>query len=128
MDFLRGSFSYKEYLTNLYGSIDDLVIQAQSGVLIAQQDLGTAYAYGVEGLLPKDNDQAIGWLSAAVDNGCALPAVLLQLGTLYDNKGSVEGSVYQRKAYELYHKAAELGCVAAELNLGEIYRCGLEGI
>ena len=127
MDFLRGR-SYREYLTNLYGSIDNLFTQAQSGELVAQQDLGTAYAYGIEDRLPINNDQAIRWLNVAMDNGCAEPSLILQLGVLYITKESVEGSKYKQKAYELYLKAAEMGCVTAERNLGDIYRGGLEGI
>lgn len=121
-------FNFKEYLINLYGSIEDLFIQARCGVSKAQEDLGIAYGVGVDGLLPKDHDQSFVWLNAAVDSGFATVTSLAHLGTLYDMKGDVEGSsVYQRKAYSLYRRAAELGSAAAEFNLGEIYRCGLEG-
>ena len=74
--------------------------------------------------MEKDTEKAIGWLDTAVQNGCTLSSVMQELGQLLDFTGEPHN---QRKAYDLYHKAARLGSTPAQLNLAEMYRCGVEG-
>ena len=108
-----------------YGSIENLIAKARNGDITAQADLGSAYSEGCGDLLPKDNDKAIGWLSTAVESGYELPFALGKLGELLDQKGT---PLHQRKAYEMYHRAARLGFSYSQLNLAEMYRCGVEGV
>ena len=75
--------------------------------------------------MEKDTEKAIGWLDTAVQNGCTLSSVMQELGQLLDFTGEPHN---QRKAYDLYHKAARLGSTPAQLNLAEMYRCGVEGV
>ena len=115
----------EKYCKDSYGTIENLISLAKNGNVIAQVALGTAYSEGVENFVEKDVEKAIGWLNSAVDNGYFLPFVVSRLGTLLDGKGTPH---YQRKAYELYLRAAKLGCAEAQLNLAEMYRCGVEGV
>ena len=126
---LLGSATFPKFIRDRYGSVENLISRARSGAWEAQQDLGFSYSEGVEELsIRKDTDKAIGWLTSAVDNGSPYPSAIHQLATLLDVKGREEGSsVLQRRAYELYHKAAESGCAHSQFNLAEIYRCGVEG-
>ena len=116
----------EKYYKDSYGSIENLISLAKnSSNVTAQADLGTAYSGGVENFAEKDVEKAIGWLNTAVDNGCVLPFILTRLGTLLDKKGAPH---CQRKAYEMYHRAAKLGCAQSQLYLAEMYRCGVEGV
>ncbi|XP_022791601.1 uncharacterized protein LOC111330888 [Stylophora pistillata] len=112
-------------LRESYGSVDVLIGRAKKGELSCQIDLGDAYSEGVEGFVEKDTEKAIGWLDTAIQNGCFNPYVLLKLGELL---GLTREPHNQRKAYDLYHKAARLGSTCAQLNLAEMYRCGVEGV
>jgi len=115
----------EKYYKDSYGTIENLISLAKNGNITAQVDLGAAYSEGVEHFVEKDVQKAIGWLNSAVDKGYVLPFVVSRLGTLLDGKGTPH---YQRKAYEMYHKAAKFGCAEAQLNLAEMYRCGVEGV
>ncbi|XP_068751889.1 uncharacterized protein [Montipora capricornis] len=43
--------------------------------------------------------------------------------------GSSQGKLqHRRKAYEMYHRAARLGCTSSQINLAEMYRYGVEGV
>ena len=84
-----------------------------------------AYSEGFGDELPKDTDKAIGCLNTAVERGYKFPSILEKLGELLDLKGTPQ---YRRKAYEMYHRAAKLGCTTSQLNLAEMYRCGVEGV
>ena len=75
--------------------------------------------------MEKDTKKAIGWLDTAVQNGCTVPSVMQELGQLLDFTGEPHN---QRKAYDLYHKAARLGSTSALLNLAEMYRCGVKRV
>ena len=116
--------SQKYYIAK-YGSIEKLIDKAKNGEIHAQADLGWAYSEGFGDLLPQDDDKAIGWLSTAIDKGYELPHTLGKLGDLLDRKGTIR---HQQKAYEMYHRAAKLGCRSSQLNLAEMYRCGVEGV
>ena len=48
-----------------------------------------------------------------------------ELGQLLDFTGEPQN---QQKAYDLYHKAARLGSTSTQLNLAEMYLCGVEGV
>ena len=111
----------QKFCIDKYGSID----KAKNGEILAQADLGWAYSEGFGDLLPQDNEKAIGWLSTAVDNGYEFPTILGKLGELLDRKGTIR---LRQKAYEMYHRAAKLGCRSSQLNLAEMYRCGVEGV
>ena len=126
---LLGSATFPKFIRDRYGSVEKLISQARSGAWEAQQYLGFSYSEGIEELsIRKDTDKAIGWLTSAVDKGSPSPSAINKLATLLDVKGREEGSsVLQRRAYELYHKAAESGCAYSQFNLAEIYRCGVEG-
>ena len=115
----------ERFYKDSYGSIDNLISSAKNGNVIAQAHLGAAYSEGVENFVEKDVEKAIGWFNSAVDNGCNLPSAFLTLGTLLDGKGTPH---YQRKAYEMYHRAAKLECAESQVNLAEMYRCGVEGV
>ena len=122
---IANDLTFQKYCIDNYGSIEELIHKAKKGEIDAQADLGCAYSEGFGDLLPKDDDKAIGWLSTAVDKGYEIPAFLGKLGELLDRKGTVR---HQQKAYEMYHRAAKLGCRNSQLNLAEMYRCGVEGV
>ncbi|CAH3196462.1 unnamed protein product, partial [Porites evermanni] len=115
----------QQYYTEKYGSIENLIGKAKNGEIVAQADLGMAYSEGFGDVLPMDDDKAIGWLNTAVENGNEFPTVLAKLGELLDRKGT---PLYQRKAYEMYLRAAKLGFGNSQFNLAEMYRCGVNGV
>ena len=119
------NLEFQQYCFEKHGSIENLIDKAKKGEIVAQADLGIAYSEGFGDLLPKDEDKAIGWLNAAVERGYELPAILEKLGELLDLKGT---TLCQRKAYEMYHRAAKLGSTNAQINLAEMYRYGVEGV
>lgn len=121
----KANVNVGKYYSDSYGSIENLISLAKNGNVDAQADLGTAYSEGVENFVEKDVEKAIGWLNSAVDHGYVFPFILTTLGALLDGKGTPH---YQRKAYEMYHRAAKLGCAQSQLNLAEMYRCGVEGV
>ena len=116
---------FREYCFEKYGSIQHLIDKAKNGEIVAQADLGLAYSEGFGDLLPRDYEKAIGWLNTAVNRGYESPVILGTLGELLDRKRT---PLYQRKAYEMYHRAAKQGCTNSKINLAEIYRCGVEGV
>ena len=122
---IPGDLNFRKYCIEKYGSIENLKYKAKNGEIIAQADLGAAYSEGFGDELPKDTDKAIGWLNTAVERGYEFPSILGKLGELLDRKGTLP---HQRKAYELYHRAAKLGSTTSQLNLAEMYRCGVEGV
>ena len=110
-----------------YGSVEELIKQAKDGNAMAQQEVGLGYYHGYLGFA-KDADKAIGWLEAAIANvhSTIVPCTVIgSLATAYDAK---DGSAYKRKAYQLYLKAAKLGDPNSQINLAEIYRCGLKNV
>ena len=121
----KDGVNVEKHYKDSYGSIESLISLAKNGNITAQADLGTAYSQGVENFVEKDVEKAIGWLNSAVDSGYVLPFNFTRLGTLLDGKGT---PYYQRKAYEMYHRAAEMGSTEAQINLAEMYRCGVEGV
>ena len=121
----KAGVNLEKYYKDSYGLIESLISLAKSGNISAQEDLGTAYSEGVENFVEKDVEKAIGWLNSAVDNGYVLPFTFTRLGALLDGKGTPH---YQRKAYEMYQRGAKLGCAQSQLNLAEMYRCGVEGV
>ena len=122
---IPGDLNCRKYCIEKYGSIENLKYKAKNGEIIAQADLGVAYSEGLGDELPKDTDKAIGWLNTAVEKGYEIPSFLGKLGELLDRKGTLP---HQRKSYELYHRAARLGCTTSQFNLAEMYRCGVEGV
>ncbi|PFX20424.1 Uncharacterized protein YbeQ [Stylophora pistillata] len=114
----------KRYIAK-YGSVEYLITQAKNGNTSAQVDLGIAYGVGVRDFVEKDSEKAFGWLNAAVENGCTSPSIIGKVAELHDLKGTTQ---HQLKAYELYLKAALLGFPNSQINLAEMYRCGVEGI
>ena len=122
---IPNDLTFQKYYIDKYGSIEKLIDKAKNGEIHAQADLGWAYSEGFGDLLPQDKDKAIGWLSTAVDRGYEFPSVLGKLGELLDLKGTIG---HQQKAYEMYHRAAKLGCTNSQFNLAEMYRCGVEGV
>jgi len=114
-----------KYCIDSYGSIKNLISLAKNGNITAQEALGTAYSEGVQDFVEKDVEKAIGWLNSAVENGCVNPLIFTKLGELLDLSGKPQ---YKRKAYELYHRAAEMGSTEAQINLAEMYRVGIEGV
>jgi len=121
----KGGVIVEKYYKDSYGSIEKLISLAKNGNIQAQAELGTAYSEGVENFVEKDVDKAIGWLNSAVDSGLDDPWIYVKLGEVLDLTSK---SQYKRKVYELYHRAAEMGITEAQINLAEIYRCGLEGV
>ncbi|KAL9957644.1 hypothetical protein ACROYT_G034566 [Oculina patagonica] len=126
MDFFtKADLNVEKHYKESYGSVENLITLAKNGNITAQGDLGMAYAEGVEDFVTKDSEKAIGWLNSAVENGYVLPFILAKLGELLDRKGTPH---YQQKAYEMYHRAAKMGSTEAQLNLAEMYRCGVEEV
>ena len=126
MEFFNAEdLNLEKHFKESYGSVDFLIARAKKGEVSCQSDLGIAYCEGIEGFVEKDTEKAIGWLDTAVQNGCILPSVILKLGQLLDLTRKPHN---QRKAYDLYHRAARLGSTPAQLNLAEMYRCGVEGV
>ena len=117
--------NFTTYCKEKYGTIENLQLKAKSGEITAQVDLGMAYSEGLGKELPKDVDEAIGWLHTAVEGGCELPFTLAKLGELLDRKGTIQD---RRMGYEMYQRAARLGCTSSQINLAEMYRCGVEGV
>ena len=70
-------------------------------------------------------EKAIGWLNSAVDNGCVLPFIFTTLSALLDSKGTPH---YKRKAYGMYHRTAKMGSTEAQIDLAQMYRCGVEEV
>ena len=125
MNFLKtNNFNFQQYCLQTHGSIKKLFDKAKNGDILAQQDLGLAYYEGGD-FLPKDIDKAIYWLNSAVENGYEDPNILGKLGEALDLKGTPP---YQRKAFEMYNRAANLGCTNSQINLAEMYRCGVKGV
>ena len=122
---IPSDLNFKKHCIETHGSIENLIAKAKNGEIVAQADLGVAYSEGFGDELPKDADKAIGWLNTAVERGYEFPSILEKLGELLDLKGAPQ---YRRKAYEMYHRAAKLGCTTSQLNLAEMYRCGVEGV
>ena len=122
--FKAKDFDLKNYFKESYGSVNFLIARAKKGEVFCQIHLGTAYSRGIEGFVERDT-KAIGWLDTAVQNGCTVPSVMQELGQLLDFTGEPHN---QRKAYDLYHKAARLGSTSAQLNLAEMYRCGVKRV
>ena len=121
----KADLNVEKFYKDSYGSIESLISLAKNGNIKAQAELGAAYSEGVENFVEKDVEKAIGWLGTAVDNGYVLPFIFARLGALLDGKGTPH---HQAKAYEMYHRAAKLGCAQSQLNLAEMYRCGVEGV
>ena len=123
--FAPEDLEFQRYCTETYGTIENFIDKAKNGEIVAQADLGIAYSEGFGDLLTQDNDEAIVWLNTAVENGYESPDVLGKLGELLELKGTVP---WQRKAYEMYRRAARLGYTNSQINLAEMYRCGVEGV
>ena len=107
--FKAKDFDLKNYFKESYGSVNFLIARAKKGEVFCQIHLGTAYSRGIEGFVERDT-KAIDWLDTAVQNGCTVPSVMQELGQLLDFTGEPHN---QRKAYDLYHKAARLGSTSA---------------
>lgn len=120
-----GNLSFEQYLTGRYGTIENLISEAKSGNMEAQTLLGTAYCDGAGNFVSKNSEKAIGWLTTSVENGYVSPYITAKLGELLDRKGTPQ---HRRKAYEMYRRSAELGCPESQINLAEMYRCGVEGV
>ena len=114
-----------QYYKETYGSVENLIAVAKNGDITAQAFLGMAYSEGVEDFVEMDSEKAIGWLNTAIDNDYVHPLMLTKFGELLDLKGTPQ---HQRKAYEMYHRAAKLGCTESQLSLAEMYRFGVEGV
>ena len=122
--FKTSNFNFQQYCLQTHGSIKKLFDKAKNGDIYAQQDLGLAYYEGGD-FLPKDIDKAIYWLSSALENSYEDPTILGKLGEALDLKGTPP---YQRKAFEMYNRAAKLGCTNSQINLAEMYRCGVREV
>ena len=119
------ALNFSTFYTEEYGTIENLQRKAKSGDITAQVVLGMAYSEGLGKELSKDADKAIGWLYTTVERGCEFPFTLARLGELLDRKGTIQ---HRRKAYEMYQRAARLGCTSSQIHLAEMYRCGVEGV
>ncbi|XP_032221109.2 uncharacterized protein LOC5520222 [Nematostella vectensis] len=109
-----------------YGSFENLVKKAKDGEKDAQKLLGTVYSEGLPELqIPKDLEKAIGWLEAAINCDIPSPITIYQLAVLHDLSLTLS---HRRRAYELYQRAANMGHVISQFSLGEVFRCGIEGI
>ena len=92
----------------------------------AQSCLSKAYEYGIPELnIEQDLDCAIGWFEASLRNGNDINSEKCHLGALYDTRGTIPD---QRRAFELYLESALEGVVQAQVNVAEVYHCGIEGV
>ena len=123
--FNTSALDFSMFFMEKYGTIENLQCKAKSGDITAQGVLGMAYSEGFGKELPKDADKAIAWLHTTVERGCEFPFILAKLGELLDRKGTI---LHRRKAYEMFQRAARLGCTSSQINLAEMYRCGVEGV
>ena len=121
----KAGVNVEKYYKDSYGSIENLISLAKNGNVTAQCDLGMAYSRGVRNFAEKDMEKAAGWLNSAVENDYVHPLIFTRLGELLDMTGTPQN---QRKAYEMYRRAANLGCADSQINLAEMYRCGVEGV
>lgn len=121
----KAGVNVENYYKVTYGSLENLISLAKNGNVTAQGYLGMAYSQGVGNFVEKDMRKATGWLNKAVENGCDHPLMLTRLGELLDLTATPQN---QRKAYEMYRRAADLGCGESQINLAEMYRCGVEGV
>ena len=71
-------------------------------------------------------EKAIGWF---YKYGCGSPLIVTNLvesvAELLEQSGKPQ---YKRKAFDLYNRAAEMGSTKAQINLAEMYRCGIEEV
>jgi TPR repeat protein len=120
-------FNFRDHVLSRYGSIENLKEKANHGQdWEAQALLSSAYKDGIPELnIEKDLDIAMNLLESSFENGNYYVIDQFQLASLHDLKGSVP---HQRRAHELYLKAARLGEIHAELHLAEMYRCGVMGV
>ncbi|KAF4628373.1 hypothetical protein G7Y89_g9778 [Cudoniella acicularis] len=84
----------------------------------------------LKGLLgqPKNPREAVGWLKRAAERADAEnPHALHELGLLFEQPQSAEGSVVRDEAYslQLFQQAADLGYKFSQYRLGSAYEYGL---
>lgn len=84
----------------------------------------------LKGLLgqPKNPREAVGWLKRAAERADAEnPHALHELGLLYEQPQSAEGSVVRDESYsfQLFNQAADLGYKFSQFRLGAAYEYGL---
>ena len=107
-------------------------------ILPVNQNLSSVYfSYAKFQLVSCDPSLAIIWqmtythklpklcsatLSSAVEKGYEDPTILGKLGEALDLKGTPP---CQRKAFEMYNRAGKLGSTNSQINLAEMYRCGV---
>ena len=99
-------------------SVEELVRNAEEGLVDAQYNLGVMYADGVG--VPQDSTAAAQWLRKAAEQGHA--EAQFHLGTMYRNgKGVPQDGV---EATKWFRKAAEQGDARAQHNLASMYYAG----
>lgn len=93
---------------------------AKQGHVLAQYHLGESFFHGYyfynHGYIGKDNEQAIKWLSIAVEGNCSM--AMTSLGDVYFNDDKYE------EAVQWYRKAARFGNSMALRNLAYCYENG----
>jgi TPR repeat protein len=94
---------------------------AKKGDPYAMVSLGLRYANGLG--VPENQGQAAVWLARAADKGDA--DATFELGLILDGDGPLKA---EKKAAELYQKAADKGHPAARYNLAVCYEGGLNGL
>ncbi len=99
-----------------------LLQRAESGDAKAQHRLGIMYYNGQDGV-EQSYEKAAEWYQKAIETDPDFPDAYNSLGGCYlDGEGVPKN---QKKALELYKKAAELGNAHAPFNIGLIYEQGL---
>jgi TPR repeat protein len=94
---------------------------AERGQPLAQAGLGVLYTWGLG--VPRDNAQAMHWLSLAADKDATAAN---NLGSMYLNGTGVSRDAAQ--ALKFFEKARALGAVTAENNIGAVYESGAPGV
>jgi TPR repeat protein len=101
--------------------LEDLKKRAEAGDAIAQNDLGTVYAFGGPGVRP-DFAAAVKWLRPLADRGVSTAQT--NLGSLLIRRPDA-GAAERAEGIALLQKAVAAGEIQAMCHLGHAYRDGI---
>ena len=102
----------------------DLINEADNGDPIAQNNVGYAYLYGMEGF-EKDIDKAIKYLNMAAEQDQV--NAMTTVGWVYFS-GEFGAPQINEEALYWTQRASDLGCATASYNMGFFYYSGVVGL
>ena len=106
-----------------YGN-QELINEADNGDPIAQNNVGYAYLYGMEGF-EKDIDKAIKYLNMAAEQDQV--NAMTTVGWVYFS-GEFGAPQINEEALYWTQRASDLGCATASYNMGFFYYSGVVGL